>query len=157
MILSFLTNIGLVGRPRFPNDPLFWIAIGGGAVVALGIRLWIPVEGLKVDPSIGWIILSTVIVYPVLEELAFRGALQGWLLSRPWGGRSYAGLTLANVMTTAAFSALHFLYHPPLLSASVAIPSLVFGFFRERDGTVYPSIILHALFNLFYLMAIISN
>jgi hypothetical protein len=157
MTPSFLNDIGFVGRPCFPGDPLFWVAVGGGAVVAFGIRLWVPLDGPPAHPSIVWIVLSAVIVYPILEELAFRGTIQGWLLSRPWGGRSCAGFTLANLITTAAFTGLHFLYHPPLLSASVAVPSLVFGFFRDRDGTVYPSIALHALFNLFYLLAVTSH
>lgn len=153
---ALLIELGLVGRPRFHRDPLFWMAVVGGALVALGIWLWIPVERPSADSPITWIVLSTVIVYPVVEELVFRGALQGWLLSLSWGGYSRAGVTAANLATTVAFTGLHFWHHSPLWAASVAAPSLVFGFFRDRDNNVHPSVALHMLYNLFYLVAVMS-
>ncbi len=157
MTQPFLIKIGLFGRPRFCYDPLFWVAIAGGGIVALLIWLWVPVEGLPKDRSIAWIVLSTVVIYPLLEELAFRGAIQGWLLSRSWGGYSRGGFTLANLITSSAFTGLHFLHYPPLWAASVAVPSLVFGWFRDREGTLYPSIVLHVAYNLFYLVAVMSR
>ncbi|MGD8644480.1 MAG: JDVT-CTERM system glutamic-type intramembrane protease [Chromatiales bacterium] len=150
----FLIELGLVGRPRFHRDPLFWLAAAGGAIVALGIWLWIPVEGPPAGSTILWVVLTTVIIYPLLEELVFRGAVQGWLLDRRWGAQSRLGITVANLVTTAAFTTLHFLHHPPLWALSVAVPSLVFGLFRDRHGHVYPSIALHGLYNLFYLLAV---
>jgi membrane protease YdiL (CAAX protease family) len=153
-VRAFLTELGLTGRPRFHRDPLFWLAIAGGAIIALGIWLWVPLEEPPAGSSIPWVVLATVIVYPLLEELVFRGAVQGWLLDRRWGGHSRLGITVANLMTTAAFTALHFLHHPPLWALSVAVPSLVFGLFRDRHGHVYPSIALHGLYNLFYLLAV---
>jgi hypothetical protein len=149
--------IGLIGRPRFHRDPLFWLAVGAGGLVALGLRAWAPLEGGVPDSAVLlWTALWTVFLYPVAEELAFRGALQGWLLRLRWGRRSRAGVTLANLATSAVFTGLHFVYHPALWAASVGAPSLVFGFFRDRAGSVYPSIALHVTYNLFYLMAAAS-
>lgn len=156
MSQSFSSELGIVGRPRFHRDPLFWVAAAGGMLVALGIWLWIPTQAPPAGSPITWLVLSTVIVYPLVEELLFRGALQGWLLSLSWGAYGRAGITLANLVTTAAFTAVHFLHHPPLWASSVAVPSLVFGFFRDRAGSVYPSIALHMLYNLFYLLAVMA-
>lgn len=145
-----------VRRSGFHRDPLFWLALAAGAVVAAGIGHWVPVEAFPAISPIAWPVIAMVLVYPVLEELAFRGLLQGWLLSYPWGRGSRLGVTAANLLTTAAFSALHFLHHPPAWAALVAVPSLVFGFFRDRSGTVLPAIILHAAYNLFYVLAVAS-
>ena len=35
------------------------------------------------------IVLASVVVAPILEELLFRGVLQGWSAGRPWGPASH--------------------------------------------------------------------
>jgi membrane protease YdiL (CAAX protease family) len=91
-----------------------------------------------------------VMFYPCLEELLFRGMLQGWLLERANFQRHWQGLTLANLATSCIFTALHFLMHPPLAAASVLLPSLVFGYFRDRYGRLHAPILLHVYYNLGY-------
>lgn len=89
------------------------------------------------------------LLYPVLEELVFRGLLQGWLAKR-MKHRAWHGLSGANIITSVIFSALHFLHHPPLYAASVFVPSLVFGYFRERQHGLAAPIFLHAWYNAGY-------
>jgi membrane protease YdiL (CAAX protease family) len=142
------------GRPQFHRDPLFWLAVAAGGGVAAAIGLWIPLAGPQADSAVAWLVISTIVIYPVLEELAFRGVLQGWLLSYDWGRSARLGITAANLITTGVFVVLHFLHHSPAWAASVMVPSLVFGFFRDRHRSVYPAIALHVLYNLFYLLAV---
>lgn len=91
-------------------------------------------------------LISLLVVRPVVEELAFRGALQGYLLAR---GRSRAigPLSSANLIATVAFVAVHFAAQPPAWAVAVAVPSLLFGHLRERFGSVLPPIALHSIYN----------
>jgi len=75
--------------------------------------------------------LSFVVVQPLLEELVFRGLLQGQLL-RLGAARRLGPVSVANLVTTFAF---------------VAAPSMVFGHLRERFGSVLPATLLHAFYN----------
>jgi len=91
--------------------------------------------------------LMLILFYPIIEELAFRGVIQGYLsLHIP---RHYFGahLTVANLLTSLLFVAIHFVHHPPLWAIAVFVPSLIFGYFRERFGSVIPAIVLHAFYN----------
>jgi membrane protease YdiL (CAAX protease family) len=94
-----------------------------------------------------WVFLLPAFVYPVLEELCFRGLLQGALRERAWGLRHWCGITLANICTALAFAAAHGLTRGMVHAAAVFAPGLIFGFFRDRFGNVGPSIALHVLYN----------
>jgi membrane protease YdiL (CAAX protease family) len=91
---------------------------------------------------------------PVLEELAFRGALRD--LCRAAMGklswRDNSPLTLPNLLTSIAFAACHLAHQPPLLAASLLVPSLLLGRVREITHSLLPCILLHAWFNLCFLM-----
>jgi len=89
---------------------------------------------------------ATVLLYPVLEELCFRGLLQGWLLQR-LGGTMHAGISAANLITSLAFAAAHLHAQPPAWAMATLLPSLVFGWVRERYGRVLPAIALHVYYN----------
>jgi uncharacterized protein len=91
-------------------------------------------------------LFSFVVAQPVVEELAFRGAFQGFLLQRG-AARRVGPISLANLATTAAFVALHFTAQPPVWALAVIVPSLVFGHLRERFASVLPAIALHSIYN----------
>jgi len=91
-------------------------------------------------------LVSLAFVQPVVEELVFRGALQGYLLDRGWV-RRIGPISMANLGTTGAFVALHFMAQPPAWAIAVAAPSLVFGHMRERFGSVLPAMALHSIYN----------
>ena len=91
-------------------------------------------------------LISFVVIQPAVEELAFRGALQGFLLQRG-AARRIGPISFANLATTAAFVAVHFSAQPPVWALAVAVPSLVFGHLRERFASVLPAVALHSIYN----------
>lgn len=97
--------------------------------------------------SLWLVLLKAVLVYPVLEEIVFRGALQGWLLERPVLNKFKGLISLPNILTSVAFTGLHFINQPPLWAALVFIPSLVFGWSRENSGGLTLPILLHIWYN----------
>jgi membrane protease YdiL (CAAX protease family) len=95
--------------------------------------------------------LLPVLVYPVLEEIVFRGLLQE--LAREFiSGRAFGSLSLANLFTSLVFTGFHFLNHAPLWAALVFFPSLVFGFFKDRYRTLTAPILLHVFYNAGFLL-----
>jgi uncharacterized protein len=120
----------------------------------LALPVWLAL-GLLFGPHLrapaGWLAwASWVLVQPLLEELVFRGLLQGQALA--WlqrGGRPMrlGPLTLANVLVTVAFVAMHLRAQPLAWALAVAVPSLVFGHLRERFGSAWPAVWLHAFYN----------
>jgi len=97
--------------------------------------------------------LLLVLVYPLLEELVFRGLIQDALIRKAPCQTSYMGITVANVCTSMLFAAAHLYAHPALMAALVFVPSLIFGYFRDRfHGWLLPSIILHIYYNLGYFL-----
>ena len=94
--------------------------------------------------------LTPALIYPVLEEIVFRGLIQELVYQHIT--KSMAGpLSVANIITSVLFTALHFIYHPPLWAALVFIQSLVFGFFKDRYQTLTAPVILHVFYNAGYL------
>ncbi len=89
-----------------------------------------------------------VVFYPIIEELAFRGGIQSSLYSQTFGRRKVVGISLANFVTSLLFTGFHFFYHPPLWASLVLLPSLVFGYFRDKYHSTKPSIILHSFYNM---------
>ena len=95
-------------------------------------------------------VLSLVLLQPLLEELVFRGLLQG--LALHWlspGGRILrcGPVSLANLLVTAAFVALHLGVQPLAWALAVAPPSLVLGHLREKYQRLGPVILTHAYYN----------
>lgn len=129
---------------RHFREPHFLVAVLLGPVV-WGL-LWALMPGA--GGSITWILLvNVVLLYPLLEELAFRGFLQGWLRERKFFRQQIKGLTLANGLTSILFALAHLYSQPPMWAAGVFFPSLVFGYFRDRHENVVSSFLLHAWYN----------
>jgi len=133
------------------RDPLFYLALLAGPLVWLvGYLLYTP-PLLWNKPLLhpGWF-LKLALLYPVAEEIVFRGLLQE--LVRDHLSRARFGLlSVANVVTSLLFAGAHFIYHPPLAAALVFFPSLVFGLFKERTDALIAPILLHAFYNAGYL------
>lgn len=142
---DFLTDsLALRAPQRLWHDVHFWLALALPIAFWFGIRLLMP--SLGVPRSVGfW--LTQVLLLPILEELLFRGWMQGNLLHHAKLSRRCCGVSLANLLTAMAFSFAHFFAHPPLWAAGVIVPALVFGYFRERHASIYPAILLHVYYN----------
>lgn len=130
---------------RFFTDSHFLVAL------VLGPCVWALLFLLQLNTasSIDIVLLITVcLIYPVLEELAFRGFIQSWLLDAiQFAKKRFGGISVANIVTSIVFAAAHLYSQHPLWAASVFFPSLVFGYFRERHDSVIPSIVLHCWYN----------
>jgi len=92
-------------------------------------------------------VLLLVVIYPILEEFVFRGGVQRYLYEKPSLRQSLLGLSLANVITSMLFAAIHLINQPPLWAALVFFPSLVFGWARDRYDHIVASIVLHGFYN----------
>lgn len=144
----WMHDLGLRMGWRWLADPRFALAL------AAGVAFWLALAWLDFTPPVygAAALVSLVLLQPLVEELLFRGLLQGWLAERPWGRRGFAGFTLANLAVSLVFTALHFVNHPPLWAAGVLLPSLLFGYFRDRNGSVLPAIALHVFYNAGYFL-----
>jgi len=91
--------------------------------------------------------LMPALVYPVLEELAFRGWLQSTLHQSPWARLHWRDITIANVLTSIAFASSHLVWHSSFWATMVFVPGLIFGYFRDRYQKILPCIALHIFYN----------
>lgn len=134
-------------NPRILLKPTFLILMSLGPLFWLAYYLYIQPHLQLAWPGREPIrFLLLVLVYPVLEEIVFRGLVLEWLgrhVKVRWGV-----LSLANVITSVLFVVLHLIHQSLLWSALVFWPSLLFGYAKERYQTLWVPIILHCWFNL---------
>lgn len=97
-----------------------------------------------------------ILLYPLIEELTFRGIIQEYVSQKTKQWKPFLGLSLANLVTSILFVLMHFVYHTPIWAVLTFFPSLVFGYFKERYANVAPSITLHMFYNLCY-FSLIGN
>lgn len=137
--------LGLVIPKGIAGDRQFLWALSAGCLLSLVIGA---MAAGTVTLERGLIpALSLILWYPLVEELAFRGLVQGWLAQRlPDTGR-LLGLSTANLLTAVLFVGWHLLYRSDVLAWLVLVPALVFGYFRERHDSLVPPVILHCLYN----------
>lgn len=141
--MDFTRELGLRSAAR---ESLGWpfvstLALGAGVAWTLG-----GLAGERDD--LAWAVLASLILWqPAAEELLFRGFLQGALRRRAFGTRRIAGLTNANWLTSAAFAGVHLVHQPVTWALGTFFPSLIFGLYRDRSGSLWPPFLLHACFN----------
>ncbi|MBX9613523.1 MAG: JDVT-CTERM system CAAX-type protease [Burkholderiales bacterium] len=132
----------------WPPDAHLALALLLAVPVWLALGLWVGPHMLAPQGWLAWALF--VAVQPLVEELVFRGALQGQALrlTRPHGQpRRLGPVTLANVLVTLGFVALHLRAQPLAWALAVAVPSLVLGHLRERFASVWPAVAVHAFYN----------
>ncbi len=134
-------------KSRYWQDPLFYVAIGV-ALLYWGVLYAVT----QPEPDPAWPLRDPLrfvypaLLYPIIEELVFRGYIQD-LAQRRLTAWQLGPLSHANILTSLLFTALHFINHPPLWAAAVFVPSLLFGFFKDRSGRLGASIVLHVFYN----------
>lgn len=150
-----LRDVGLVRPNRVPVGLLLWIpaAIVSSALatgVALGVASLLggggsegsgsATSGLVADlpvPLAVALALGSVLLFPFLEEVLFRGTAHG-ALSRvvaPW---------VAVVLSAALFSLVHV---SPMLMPYTLVLGLWLGWLHRRYESIVPSIVLHCCNN----------
>ncbi len=88
----------------------------------------------------------------VVEEVVFRGGIQGWLLRKESFKAMQLGFSRANWLTSSLFAVAHVWQHPLAFMPGYLAVSLVLGYFRERyNGILVPSA-LHVWYNLVLLL-----
>jgi membrane protease YdiL (CAAX protease family) len=135
------------------------LALVGGPLGACAFLLLGHLGVMRVAPAASLqAMLLMVLVAPVLEELAFRGALLDLAQSllRRFGVEDAGLVTRANLITSVLFAACHLPYQSVALSIGVLLPSLLLGRVRELTGSVLPCIMLHAWFNAWFLAVVAS-
>ncbi|MFA5424381.1 MAG: type II CAAX endopeptidase family protein [Phycisphaerae bacterium] len=112
-----------------------------------------PHEQLKLivsytQPSIRIAILvSGAIITPFFEEILFRGLVQNSIrnmLNKPWP---------AIFISSAIFTFLH----PNVHWLAIYVVGLFLGYAYEKSGSLYRSIFLHAIFNGFTIIAVMTQ
>lgn len=88
-----------------------------------------------------------IVFYPIVEELAFRGVIQEVIATKTKQYPAFYYFSIANIVTSLLFVAMHFIHHTPLWAVLVFVPSLVFGYFKEQYKSILPSIFLHMFYN----------
>ena len=96
------------------------------------------------------LLMRLVVLYPIVEEIVFRGFIQPFLAKRL--SQRWSVFSLANVLTSLLFVAVHLINHPPLWALAVFGPSLVFGYSQERYNHLVAPIILHCSYNAGYFL-----
>ena len=106
-----------------------------------------------VAPQIHWRFAqdaaTQILVIACPEEIFFRGYMQTRLNDLFVRRARVLGTPLsASVLVTSALFALgHFVIHPDPSRLAVFFPSLLFGWLRERSGSVVASGLFHGLCN----------
>lgn len=128
-------------------DRYFVVLLGLGPIFWLAYYIYAPI---RVDLAWPWSDVDRfgllVVVFPVLEEIVFRGLLQEWLAKHLQQRLSL--ISLANIVTSMVFAALHLVHQSALWPLLIFFPSLVFGFSKERYQSLWAPVLLHSWYNL---------
>ncbi|TCV83409.1 JDVT-CTERM system glutamic-type intramembrane protease MrtJ [Sulfurirhabdus autotrophica] len=153
MYKAVLADAGLTGYRPFFRDIQFLLAL------LVGVFVWFEMWFLSSNLLPVFLVqnsfiffLSVVLWQPFLEELLFRGVVQGQFRLHNWGKEKRWGITRANLFASLLFVLVHFIYHSPLWAIAVFFPSLVFGYFRDKYGSIYAALALHVFYNAGYFL-----
>ena len=153
---GLLHEVGLKHNPRCYRNTRFILALLAGVLFLLLFHGFMP--PFSSSFKFNWtVFLSLVIWQPLIEEILFRGIIQGQFAKREWGKHSWLNISSANIATSVLFVAMHMINSSPLFALTVFIPSLIFGYFRDYCNSVYPCIILHSAYNAMVFTGLILN
>ena len=94
-----------------------------------------------------------VFIIPILEEIVFRGLIQEYLNAK-FCNTGIKSISYANLITSILFVSLHLFYQPVYFALLVFIPSIIFGFFKDKYNSLQPPIFLHCFYNAGYFLLI---
>lgn len=146
----------LLKKPRGLNlltDVQLWLIVIATFVVGIGLWGAMPAgyaQELIANPRA---LVSLLLLYPLVEELLFRGVIQPALLRQPILALRHAGVSRANLVTSILFAGLHLVNHSLSWAVAVLLPSLVLGHMFERYRHLAVPMCLHIFFNVTYVLA----
>jgi len=154
---SFITELGLNLDTKFLSDRYFYLALVAAPLALLVLTAVIADWSQHIALNTA-LLFSFIVWQPIVEEVLFRGVIQGQLMNINGARLNYHGISLANLMTSVLFMSIHLINHSVFWALSVILPSLIFGYFRDRHRQIYPSLLLHSAYNACYLaMAVLLN
>jgi membrane protease YdiL (CAAX protease family) len=114
---------------------------------------WLGLQGFALQLPAGFALLalSQLLVVALPEEVFFRGYLMSRLEER-WPSRHRlwgAAVGWPLLISSLLFGLGHFLVDFQPARLAVMVPALVFGWMRQRSGSLAPAAVFHALCNLF--------
>ena len=126
---------------HYCQDAIFYL------LLALPMPIWVVIysHDSSIEEIESYALVQVILVLPVLEEVLFRGVLQPWIATKYT--KKLIKISHANIITSATFALLHLFTQPVLMALCTFIPSLIFGFAKERYSRLLPSIILHSSYN----------
>lgn len=152
------TNVfGLVVTRSYWHQRDFWLACIAAALFWAIFRLLnTPPPVDIVYPVLSSTLLLLIFVFPVLEEIVFRGLIQESIHQLLSHNRLptvlFWRISSANLVASLLFSASHLWAHSALWALATLVPSLIFGYFKDKYQSLQPAIMLHIFYNLgFYL------
>lgn len=134
----------------FLGSRIYWLLLLAALPVCLGMLFL-----LGLDTRLDWTVqnpgpfVMLVCIMPILEEIVFRGLIQE-RLSQLLGFASLARISVANLVTSLLFVCFHFIAHAPSWALLVLIPSLVFGYSKEKFDSLLAPVLLHITYNAVY-------
>ena len=134
-------------RQLFLKDKAYWAALVAALPFwALLYSLRTPSEPVTflVENFFGFLLVA--VVSPVAEEILFRGALQEYV-DRKITLNSIGPVSMANLATSAVFAVMHGVVWANPWSLLVFFPSLVYGHFKDKTGSLAAPIGLHVFYN----------
>jgi len=131
---------GLVGR-LIPTLLALLIALAGGLSSAAS-RQAPTILGTQPRGDFGWavVVLLAVVGAPLVEELLFRGLIQGAFSRR-------TGAVPAIFITALIFSFAHIFNEGPAAPLLIFPSGMILGYLRYRTGRLAAGMIAHATFN----------
>jgi len=98
--------------------------------------------------------LNAIVIYPVLEEVIFRGfLLEEFLLVAPFK-KKYFSISIANIVCSLLFAISHGLFFMDWSALLVFLPSLLIGYLYEERRNLISAIALHSWYNFISLLFI---
>jgi len=99
-LIYLFGEAGFVPTTRCYLNTRFALAMLAGVLVVWVMHVW--VQPYSSDVKFSWMqLLSLIIWQPLLEEVLFRGIIQGQLAKRDWGKRSWLSISSANDQQSA--------------------------------------------------------
>ncbi|MTH54268.1 CPBP family intramembrane metalloprotease [Bacillus mangrovi] len=136
-------------------SPRYWIHIFGGTIALIAASILIlllmselgigaenqKTKALESSPAqtavlIGFV--SAAVISPIYEEIFYRGFIYKWIRMK-WG--ISAGILISSIIFT--------IVHIPTYNTLPVnfVSGVIFAWVYEKSGSVWPGIIIHALFN----------
>lgn len=131
---------GLVGRVPATLVLVLIVLAGNGFGASNGAAPQI--DGMTPEGTAGWVVAAMlgIVGAPIVEELLFRGLIQGAFTRR-------VGPVAAIFVTALIFSAAHITNEGFFAPIVLFPPALVLGYLRYRSGSLAPGMVAHATFN----------